>query len=425
MKYRIVTLGCKVNTYESEAVKSMFISRGYVDAKTEKADIVLINTCTVTSVSDQKSRQKIRSEIAKNEGAIVIVMGCYTQMSSEFVATIPGISIILGTNSRHLIPDLIDEYIEKKQLINKVESNRRDFSFESLNVTSYSDNTRAFLKIQDGCDNFCSYCIIPFARGRLRSRAKEDVIKEIKQLVAKGFKEIVLTGIHTAGYGRDFDKYTFTDLVRDILSIENLRRLRISSIEASEITDELIELIKNNDIIARHLHIPLQSGSEEVLKRMNRKYNKDFFLKRIEEIKSHVLGIALTTDVIVGFPQETEEEFVETYDFIKQCGFNELHVFPYSPRNGTPAASMKNQVDSTVKKDRVHRLIELSEELKGNYSDKFIGTTQQVLIETLDELKNVYKGYTSNYLDAFIKSDTDLRGQMVEIIYNKMKSVKK
>ena len=419
MKYKVVTLGCKVNTYESEALKTLFDKKGYTNDE-ENPDVVVINTCSVTSTSDQKCRQKIRSLIKAHPNAVMVVMGCYAQVGFKVISEIPGVNIIVGTNNRHLIPELVDKYLFDHKQINIVEEAKRDFKYESLSVTSYYENTRAFLKIQDGCDNFCSYCIIPYARGKMRSRNKNEVLKEVSQLLDNGFKEIVLTGIHTAGYGKEFPDYKFHDLVRDILQDKRLKRLRISSIEESEITPELIDLFKEYDALARHLHIPLQSGSDSVLKRMNRKYDATSFWYKIAGIKASVPDIAITTDIIVGFPGETEEEFEETMKLSEQCGFAKIHVFPYSPREGTPAAKMKNQVPPDIKKGRVKRLISLSNKLENAYQKKFEGKTLSVLFEEYDSTLDMYKGHSSNYLLVYKKSDVNLHNQMIDVEYHKI-----
>lgn len=423
MKYKIVTLGCKVNSYESEAVKQLLLQDGYLPcSENEEADLLIINTCSVTSVSDKKSRQKIRSEISKNKNATTVVMGCYAQINSNFVANIEGVDIVVGTGHRSEIPSLVAQFKKDKQKINLVNTSR-DVPFEHLIVNKYSDNTRAFLKIQDGCDNFCSYCIIPYARGKMRSASKDEVLKEVHELVKNGFKEIVLTGIHTAGYGRDFDNYNFDDLLEDILKIEGLQRLRISSIEESEISDHFIKMLSENKILAHHLHIPLQAGSDHVLKLMNRKYTVEQFKEKINRIYEALPDISITTDIIVGFPNESEEDFQSTIQLARDCRFAKIHVFPFSPRGGTPAAKMAGQIDIAIKKDRVHRLLELSEELKEQYENKFVGKELEVLFEEYDEEKKMYKGHASNYIEVFYKSEVDLRNKLVTVTYKKLDSV--
>jgi len=418
MRYLITTLGCKVNAYESEALKNLFDTRGMVEATDDQVDVAVINTCSVTSVSDQKSRQHIRSLIAKYPKAIIVVMGCYAQMSHQFVNDIPGVDIIVGTSRRNEIPALVEQFAKTHERIDTVSEMTRLFDYEPMKVTSYSDNARVFLKIQDGCDNFCSYCIIPYARGKMRSRPKDDIIAEVHRLVDLGFSEIVLAGIHTAGYGQDLGDYHFVNLVKDILSEEpHLYRLRISSIEESEIEDELIELVKTNQAIARHLHIPLQSGSTGILRRMNRKYDTEAFLAKLDQIREAVPDIAITTDVIVGFPGESDDEFQETFDFIAKAKFAQLHVFPFSARSGTPAARSKDQIDPQTKKERVRKLIELSNRLHDEYCQRFIGKELDVIVEDYDEKTASWHGHTSNYLEAHVQSQDDLRGKIVTFIY--------
>lgn len=329
------TLGCKVNTYESNAMLKIFNEAGYqeVDFK-EIADVYVINTCTVTNTGDSKSRQMIRKAIRKNPQATVCVAGCYSQIAPEEIEQIEGVGVDFRTQHRKDIVKYVDEYLKTGKPVIKVDNVMNLKKFEDLNIDRFK-NTRAFLKIQDGCNNFCTYCIIPYARGRVRSRDKDSVLNQAKTLVANGYVEIVLTGIHTAGYGEDLDNYSFYDLLVDLVKIDGLKRLRISSIETSQISDEIINLIGSNDIIVDHLHIPLQSGCDATLKRMNRKYTTSQYLEKINKIRNYLPNIAFTTDVIVGFPGESDEEFEETYNFIKEVNYSELHVFPYSLRRNT------------------------------------------------------------------------------------------
>ena len=359
--YKTLALGCKVNTYEILAIKEYLDKNGYQESHDDKCDVFIVNTCAVTQVGEQKSRQMIRKAIKKYPNATHVVMGCYSQLHPEIVKDIDNTAIILGTTNRSKIIELLNEYEKNKHQIVLVNKENRKEDYECLKITSYSENTRAFIKIQDGCYNFCSYCIIPYTRGNFRSRPKEEIFNEIKELCDHGFLEIVLTGIDSAGYGKEFkdNSYRFNDLLKDIIEKEpRLKRIRISSMEESELDDEFIDILRNNPVVAPHLHIPLQSGSETVLKRMRRKYNKEQFKSTIDKIRKAVPNIALACDVIVGFPGETEEEFVECMEFIKECGFNYLHVFPYSIREGTPASKMENQVDPRIKIERVHRLNE-------------------------------------------------------------------
>lgn len=367
------TLGCKVNTYESNAMLKIFNEAGYqeVDFK-QVADVYVINTCTVTNTGDSKSRQMIRKAIRKNPKATICVVGCYSQTAPEEIEKIEGVGVVLGTQYRSDIVKYVDEHLETGEMVIKVDNVMNLRKFEDLNIDRFK-NTRAFLKIQDGCNNFCTYCIIPYARGRVRSRQKESVLNQAQRLVDNGYVEIVLTGIHTAGYGEDLDDYSFYELLVDLVKIKGLKRLRISSIETSQISDEIIDLIGSNEIIVDHLHVPLQAGSDATLKRMNRKYTTAEYLEKINKIRSYLPNIAFTTDVIVGFPGETDEEFEETYNFIKQVNYSELHVFPYSPRKNTPAAKMKDQVNDQIKHERANRLLQLSKELNHEFALKQIG----------------------------------------------------
>ena len=407
------TLGCKVNTYESNAMLKIFQDAGYqeVDFK-EVADVYVINTCTVTNTGDSKSRQMIRKAIRKNPEAVVCAVGCYSQVAPEDIEQIEGIGVVLGTQYRKEIVDLVEEYQKTNQKIVKVDSVKNLRKFEDLNIDRFK-NTRAFLKIQDGCNNFCTYCIIPYARGRVRSRKPESVLKQAELLVSRGYVEIVLTGIHTAGYGEDLENYSFYDLLVDLVKIKGLKRLRISSIETSQITDEIIDLIGSNDIIVDHLHVPLQSGCDATLKRMNRKYTTEQYLEKINKIRSYLPNIAFTTDVIVGFPGETDEEFQATYDFIKKVNYSQLHVFPYSPRKNTPAAKMKDQVNDQVKHQRVERLLELSKQLNYDFAMKQIDKTLKVLFEK--RLGDYLIGHASDYLQVKVKTNENLIGEIVSI----------
>lgn len=407
------TLGCKVNTYESNAMLKIFQDAGYqeVDFK-EVADVYVINTCTVTNTGDSKSRQMIRKAIRKNPEAVVCAVGCYSQVAPEDIEQIEGIGVVLGTQYRKEIVDLVEEYQKTNQKIVKVDSVKNLRKFEDLNIDRFK-NTRAFLKIQDGCNNFCTYCIIPYARGRVRSRKPESVLKQAELLVSRGYVEIVLTGIHTAGYGEDLENYSFYDLLVDLVKIKGLKRLRISSIETSQITDEIIDLIGSNDIIVDHLHVPLQSGCDATLKRMNRKYTTEQYLEKINKIRNYLPNIAFTTDVIVGFPGETDEEFQATYDFIKKVNYSQLHVFPYSPRKNTPAAKMKDQVNDQVKHQRVERLLELSKQLNYDFAMKQIDKTLKVLFEKRSG--DYLIGHASDYLQVKVKTNENLIGEIVNI----------
>ena len=414
--YVAISLGCKVNSYEVSALTMRLQELGYVEDKINPT-VAIINTCSVTATADQKSRQHIRKLINNYPNTLVVVMGCYSQGQHEFISKEIKPNIITGTSNRDKLITLIENY--SGGVIDITEANPRLYQYEELGITNHSENVRAYLKIEDGCDNFCSYCLIPYRRGKARSRNHNQIIKEATSLVENGYQEIVLTGIHVGGYGKDLKNDSFSSLVEDLLNVKDLYRLRISSIEESEIDENLIKLINERDNLANHFHIPLQSGSDTVLKRMNRKYNCEQFLSKIELIKKACPNVALTTDVITGFPGETEEEFLETYEFIKKCGFNMLHVFPYSSREGTVASKMPNQIDPRIKKERALRLIELSNELWDKYTDNFVGKEVEVLIEQYDEKNHINIGHTSNYLEVKIPNSENSVGKIVKVKYKK------
>jgi threonylcarbamoyladenosine tRNA methylthiotransferase MtaB len=414
------TLGCKVNHYETEAIWQLFKQAGYERKEFEStADVYVINTCTVTNTGDKKSRQVIRRAIRQNPDAVICVTGCYAQTSPAEVMAIPGVDIVVGTQDRVKMLDYIEQFKRERQPINGVSNIMKARVFEELDVPAFTDRTRASLKIQEGCNNFCTFCIIPWARGLMRSRDPKEVIRQAQQLVNAGYKEIVLTGIHTGGYGEDMKDYNFAALLRDIdEQVVGLKRLRISSIEASQITDEVIEVLKKSNKIVRHLHIPLQSGSNSVLKRMRRKYTTEFFAERLAQLSEALPGLAITSDVIVGFPGETEEEFMETFNFIRDQRFSELHVFPYSKRTGTPAARMPDQVDEEVKNERVHRLIALSDQLAKEYASEFEGHVLEVIPEEPykeEPNSGLYVGYTDNYLKVKFPATEDMVGKLVKV----------
>ncbi|MGV3244069.1 tRNA (N(6)-L-threonylcarbamoyladenosine(37)-C(2))-methylthiotransferase MtaB [Staphylococcus sp. 11261D007BR] len=410
------TLGCKVNHYETEAIWQLFKEASYdrVDFE-QNADVFVINTCTVTNTGDKKSRQIIRRAIRRNPDAVVCVTGCYAQTSSAEIMEIPGVDIVVGTQDRHKLLTYIDEYQRERQPINGVSNIMKNRTYEELEVPYFTDRTRASLKIQEGCNNFCTFCIIPWARGLMRSRDPEKVIEQATQLVNSGYKEIVLTGIHTGGYGQDLKNYNLAQLLRDLETVDGLERIRISSIEASQLTDEVIEVIKQSSKVVRHLHIPLQSGSDSVLKRMRRKYSMAHFSERLKQLEKALPGLAVTSDVIVGFPGETEEEFQETYDFIVNHQFSELHVFPYSSRIGTPAARMDDQVDEQIKNERVHRLIELSNQLAKNYASNFENDVLEVIPEEKGSGEGILVGYADNYMKVEFEGDESLIGQICKV----------
>lgn len=414
------TLGCKVNHYETEAIWQLFKEQGYERVDFDhQADVYVINTCTVTNTGDKKSRQVIRRAIRQNPDAVICVTGCYAQTSPAEIMAIPGVDIVVGTQDRVKMLDYIKQFQEQRQPINAVHNIMKNRVYEEMDVPYFTDRTRASLKIQEGCNNFCTFCIIPWARGLMRSRKPEDVIKQAQALVDAGYLEIVLTGIHTGGYGQDLKDYNLAQLLRDLEeNVKGLKRLRISSIEASQLTDEVIEVLKNSNIVVRHLHIPIQSGSDTVLKRMRRKYTMDFFAERLAKLNEALPDLAITSDVIVGFPGETEEEFMETYNFIAKHQFAELHVFPFSKRTGTPAARMEDQIGEEVKNERVHRLITLNDQLAKEYASRFEGEVLEVIPEeryTETNEPNLFVGYTDNYLRVVFEGTEDMIGKLVKV----------
>ncbi|MCQ2792880.1 MAG: tRNA (N(6)-L-threonylcarbamoyladenosine(37)-C(2))-methylthiotransferase MtaB [Bacilli bacterium] len=414
MKFKLISLGCKVNSYESNAIRQMLFLNGYEESQISP-DVTIINTCSVTSVADQKSRQIIRREKRNNINSIVVVMGCYSQKNADYVIKECNADIVVGTSNRNKILELIQTFLKTKKPIKMIDDDVRHLKYESFGVFTLPESTRAYIKVEDGCNNFCTYCTIPYTRGNVRSRDKDEIIDEIKHLISQGFKEFVLTGIHTAFYGIDLKGITFSDLVEEILKIPGLYRLRISSIEESEIDDKFINLLKNYPNIANHLHMPLQSGSSSVLKRMHRKYNVQDFVNKVNKIREVRPDIAITTDVIVGFPGESEEEFNETYEFIKKVNFAELHVFPFSAREGTPAYEMSEQVDPKVKNERVSKLIELSNVLYDKYFNSFRGKELEVLLEERNKTTGLLSGFTSNYLKISADLPDEYIGKIVKL----------
>ncbi|MDY2888176.1 MAG: tRNA (N(6)-L-threonylcarbamoyladenosine(37)-C(2))-methylthiotransferase MtaB [Candidatus Caccosoma sp.] len=412
-KFYIYSLGCKVNSYEIEAIKDELLNAGLEISDENEADYIIINTCCVTNNAASKSRQKIHSFHLKNKAAKIIVMGCYVQGFEDEVKGIDGISLLVGTNNRSKIKDyIINDENNKISLVGDI----KDFTkYEELSITSYFENTRAYLKIQDGCNNFCSYCIIPYVRGVIKSRNKDEVINEAKHLIKMGYKEIVLTGIHTGSYGKDLSNYTFSNLVRDLLALDGLYRLRISSIEESEIDDDLINMLINDDKLAKHLHIPLQAGSDHILKLMNRKYDLQTYINNVKNIQNKVKDIAISTDIIVGFPNETEEDFMETIKTSKEIGYSKIHVFPFSSRKGTVASKMKNQINGNIKKERCNELISLSNKLGYEYNKKFLNKVVSVLIE--EKENDYYVGHTTNFIKVKIESIQNIeRNSIINVV---------
>ena len=417
-----ITLGCKVNIYESNALKNELISKGFeITEANENCDVYIINTCSVTNMADAKSRKMIRKAIKLNPNAIVCAMGCYVQTNDE-AKNIDGVDILVGNgNKKEVVEQIINKLNEKKspKYVNILDI-LNTHNYEPLDVTTY-DHTRAFVKIEDGCEHFCTYCIIPYARGPVRCKGANDVIDEIKRITEMGYLEVVLAGIHTGRY-KDNDT-NLSGLIKRILKeVPKLKRLRLSSIEINEVDDEFINLMKDNDILANHLHLPLQAGSDLILSKMERKYNTEYFLERVNKIKEARPDISITTDVIVGFPYETDKEYKETKDFISKVGFSKLHVFPYSMRKGTKAVEMP-QVHDATKKERAADLIEYSKYLEKEYSNRFVGATLEVIVEqALDNTTMV--GHTSNFLQVVMDLDEKLIGKNVLVKIIEIKDLK-
>ena len=426
---RFVTLGCKVNQYETNAMAQKFLEKGYqiieeITPENEdiKPDICIINTCTVTNMSDRKSRQMLRRMKEKNPETIVIAVGCYAQVAKEELSKIPEIDLVLGNNEKVEIVKHVEEYINNN--IDNVELDDVMYSkeFSDFGDVTYTEKTRAVIKIQDGCDRFCSYCIIPYARGRVRSRKPESIISEITQIASKGIKEVVITGIHIASYGKDFvmskdsklANYRLIDLLEEINEIQGIQRIRLGSIEPLLITEEFVERLKKLEKICHHFHLSLQSGCDETLKRMNRRYTTEQFKEIVRLLRNAYSDVNLTTDVIVGFPGETDEEFNKTYQFLKEIKFYKMHVFKYSSRKGTKAAGMHNQISGDIKEERSRKLIELSDRNEIEYNKSYIGKTVEVLFE--EEKNEIYKGHTQNYIMVYCKSNENLDNKILNVI---------
>lgn len=393
MTFKICTLGCKVNTYESNVMKDELENNGYEEATSDIADIYIINTCTVTDTSAHKSLKVVRQCIRRNANAIVVVCGCMSQIEPE-KANLEGVSIVIGNKYKSKIVSFIEQFQKEKKSIIAIDD-IMECPFETMVLNNFN-RTRAFVKIEDGCENYCSYCIIPYARGKVRSKKPELVLEEIKNLVKQGHKEVVLTGIHTGHYGADLGEYHFSNLLEDIIKIEGLERLRISSVEITEMDDKVLDIMKKSSIIVDHLHIPIQSGSNTILKSMNRKYDKEYFINKVEEIRKIRPDISLTTDLIVGFPGETEELFQESISTVEKIQFSKIHVFPFSLRKGTKAEELPNHLDEKTKKDRVKRMMDISKNLEIEYMKKFIHQTVIFIPEKYED--GFLYGHTGNYL---------------------------
>ena len=418
MKVFFHTLGCKVNQYESEAMQKIFTEKNYQLTDDFKiADIIVVNTCTVTALSSQKSRQMLRKFSRANNNAVIIAVGCYVQNNPQEISNIEGVDIIIGTQDKIKIAELAENFIANRKKIFHVDSVENILDFEELPHTP--QRTRAFLKIEDGCNNFCTYCIIPYVRGKVRSRSLESIRAECLEL-KNNFREIVLTGIHIGAYGKDFhDKINLADAIKIILDTANPARLRLGSIESVEITDEIISLLKTDSRICNHLHIPLQSGSDEILKSMRRPYNTKKFAELTARLIEEIPEISIGTDLIVGFPGETEENFLETVNFLESQPFSKIHVFPFSAREGTLAATMKNQIDSQTKKFRVNKILEIAKLKEKIFAEKFLNRTVEIIAET--EENNFIDGLTKNYLRVYIPANEKI--QLGEIISVKLEKI--
>jgi threonylcarbamoyladenosine tRNA methylthiotransferase MtaB len=405
------TLGCKVNQFETEVIEGLFIQQGYQTvAFDEVSDIYVINTCSVTHIGEKKSRQLIRRASRLNPEALIVVTGCYAQISPDRVAAIPGVDIIIGTQDRQRIVELVEDTRRQRRQVNSVSDIMQAWEFEDIPLFSRQGRTRAFLKIQEGCDNYCTYCIIPYTRGHLRSRPLTSVISEAEKLIAAGFKEIVLTGIHLGAYGRDIGGISLEDAVSSLLAMPELQRVRLSSLESIEVSDGLIRLMENNHRFCRHLHLPLQAGSDSVLQAMNRHYTTADFRRQLDELLARLPDLAVSTDIIVGFPGETEELFEQSLAFVSTLPLARVHVFPYSPRAGTPAADYPGQLTEEDKKRRTHAMQEVGDKLAREYRCRYIGSQSTILFE--HGKPGLAEGLTGNYLRVYVKENTDLAGQI-------------
>ncbi|MDK7376708.1 tRNA (N(6)-L-threonylcarbamoyladenosine(37)-C(2))-methylthiotransferase MtaB [Peptoniphilus harei] len=412
--FSILTLGCKVNQYESEAMSELFESRGYRQVENDDfSDVYIVNTCTVTNLSDRKSRQFIRKSKKNNPNSVVAVVGCYSQVSPEEVKSIEGVDVVVGTTERNRIVDLIEESKKNNEKINIVKElkNVREFA----NTTNFDSNnrTRAYMKVQDGCNRFCTYCIIPFARGPIRSRTIEDSVREARTLADRGFKEIVLTGIHIGSFGMDLGDMRLIDLIEAIAEVDGIERIRLSSVEPLIITDDFMERAVKTGKLCDHFHLSLQSGSNNILKAMNRRYTREDYIEKANIIRKYMPHAGLTTDIIVGFPGESQEDFEDSMKIVKEVGFSRIHVFKYSKRKNTRAAVMKNQIDGNVKKERSEKLIALGEEYQEIFERENMKTTQSVLFE--EKHDGVYYGYTTNYIRVKAKSEEDLTNKIKKV----------
>ena len=419
-KVKFSTLGCKVNQYETEAMAELFVKNGYEITEDYNCDVFVLNTCTVTNLSDRKSRQQISKIRSENSDAIIAVVGCYSQVSPDEIENIEGVNVILGTKYRKEIVELCELAQSSNKIINKVESIGKNREFEELTINTEHSMTRAYIKIQEGCSQFCSYCIIPYARGPIRSRNIRDIVLEAKRLADNGFKEIVLTGIHVASYGKDLenDDIGLIDVIEDIGQIDKIKRIRLSSLEPRIVDKQFLDRLSKVEQFCDHFHLSLQSGSDSILQSMNRKYDTNLYEKTINLIRKYYPNAAITTDIIVGFPGETDEDFEKTLDFVDKIQFSKIHVFKYSNRKGTVASKMKNQVSGVVKKERSKLLIEKSK----YYTDKFLDNMLNEPIKVLFESKNddgYIKGYTTNYIRVKREYNPNLSNKIIDVVCNR------
>lgn len=421
-KIAFITLGCKVNLYDTEAMAELFTEKGYevVDFE-EYADVYLINTCTVTNLGDKKSRQMIRRAKRINPNSVVVATGCYAQVASEEVAKIEGINIVIGTKNRSEIVETVENYVAENGVVNNVSDIMGEKEFEPLQISRLTNRTRAYIKIQEGCNRYCTYCIIPYARGPIRSRKPEEVIEEVKKLAENGFKEVVLTGIHVASYGLDLGNITLADIIEKVHSVNGIERIRFSSMEPLAIDDDFVARMAKLPKVCDHYHLSLQSGCNRTLKRMNRKYNAEQYAEACERLRSAFPNVAITTDIIVGFPDETEEDFKESLAFAKKMKLDKIHTFPYSPKKGTPAAKMKNQISGDVKSQRSKEMIALSDKMNIDFLNNNIGKTVPVLFEDMEN--GFWQGHTTNYIKVLVKSDENLNNKIVDVKLDKIHGV--
>lgn len=417
-KAALYTLGCRVNQYETEAIAESFIKKGYEIVNFDDyADVYIINTCTVTNMSDRKSRQMIRKTKKINPNAVVVAAGCYAQVSPDEAAKIEGVDIVIGTSEKGRIIELVEEYKKNGRKINIVKNIMNIRGFEELEIDEYQDRTRAFLKIQDGCDRYCSYCLIPFARGPVRSRTPQNIFNEVLKLSKKGFKEIILSGIHVASYGKDIGNVNLVDVIKGVNEIDGIERIRIGSVDPTFFTNKVIDEISSVEKLCPHFHLSLQSGCDETLKRMNRHYTTNEYKDIVESLRKAFKEVSITTDVIVGFPGETEDEFKMTYDFLRDIKLSKMHVFKYSPRKGTRAAAYKEQVKPEIKEARSNMLLELDEILEREFIEGFVSSTMDVLFEELNN--GVSSGYTRNYIKVLADTSKDISGEIHDVFIKK------